>query len=116
MGPEKRGTELAQQARLGRGAAHIRSRGWITGPFTPRWRVWAVSTRKGAQRVCPPCGEPGPSASLSGPRPGPHLRQPDTRAPKGPAFPAASTQRWSMHHEGGGRPPSQLSGHFPVSL
>ena len=67
VGPEKRGSELGQRARLGRGAAHVRPRGWVTGPFTPPWKVRAVSTREGAQRVCPPCGEPGPSASLSGP-------------------------------------------------
>lgn len=58
----------------------------------------------------------GPFCLVIRPGPGPRLRQPETKAPEGPAFPTASTQRWSLRHEGGGRPPSQLSGCSPVSL
>ena len=93
MGPENRGTELAQRARLSWGADHFRSRGWVTGLFTPRWRVQAVSTLRRARPFC----------LVIRPRPGPRLRQPETRAPRAPLSPrpACSGGLHTMRKEGG---------------
>lgn len=98
MGPKKQGTELAQWARLGRGADHFRSRGWVTGLFTPRWRVQAVSTLRRA----------GPFCLIIRPRPGPCLRQPETRAPRAQLLPRPA-------HSGGLRTMRKAGGHPPSS-
>ena len=99
MGPEKRGTELAQRARLGRGADHFCSRGWGHGPVHPSVEGSGCVHPAVSQALLPRY----PTQAWS------PLEAARNQGPKGPAFPTACTQRWSAHNEEGRRlPPSSV--------